>query len=55
MNATKCYGSYGCFPLSPPWTSEYRPISVFPEDLSKVLKQLIYLINRTEKLFSLHR
>lgn len=35
-NATKCYGSYGCFELSFPWTSENRPVSLFPEELNKV-------------------
>lgn len=41
-NASKCYGSYGCFELSPPWTSENRPVSLFPEELQKVNK--CYLI-----------
>ncbi|XP_044272096.1 pancreatic triacylglycerol lipase isoform X1 [Tribolium madens] len=35
-NASKCYGIYGCFQLSPPWTSENRPVSLFPEDLNKI-------------------
>ncbi|KAJ8931802.1 hypothetical protein NQ314_015258 [Rhamnusium bicolor] len=35
-NATKCYGIYGCFQLTPPWTSENRPVSLFPEDLQKI-------------------
>ncbi|RZC34310.1 inactive pancreatic lipase-related protein 1, partial [Asbolus verrucosus] len=35
-NASKCYGIYGCFQLSPPWTSEHRPVSLFPEDLQKI-------------------
>lgn len=32
-NAKRCYGMYGCFELSPPWTSEHRPVSLFPNDL----------------------
>lgn len=35
-NATKCYGIYGCFKLSEPWTSEHRPVSLFPEELEKI-------------------
>ncbi|XP_019865288.2 pancreatic triacylglycerol lipase [Aethina tumida] len=35
-HAEKCYGLYGCFKLSPPWTSEHRPVSLFPEDLMKI-------------------
>ncbi|KAJ8982425.1 hypothetical protein NQ317_007773 [Molorchus minor] len=35
-NATKCYGMYGCFHLSSPWTSESRPVSLFPEELHKI-------------------
>jgi pancreatic triacylglycerol lipase len=35
-NATQCYGIYGCFELTPPWTSEQRPVSLFPEDLKKI-------------------
>ncbi|GJQ71315.1 hypothetical protein Trydic_g11051 [Trypoxylus dichotomus] len=36
MNQEKCYGSYGCYNLSPPWTSDHRPVSMFPEPLEKV-------------------
>lgn len=32
-NARKCYGIYGCFELGSPWTSEHRPVSLFPNDL----------------------
>nr|XP_022910033.1 pancreatic triacylglycerol lipase [Onthophagus taurus] len=32
----KCFGSYGCFDLSDPWTSNFRPESRFPEPLLKV-------------------
>ncbi|KAJ8952140.1 hypothetical protein NQ318_018476 [Aromia moschata] len=35
-NASQCYGMYGCFQLSPPWTSENRPVSLFPESLEKL-------------------
>ncbi|CAG9760514.1 unnamed protein product [Ceutorhynchus assimilis] len=35
-NAKKCYGIYGCFELSPPWTSEHRPVSLFPDDLDEI-------------------
>ncbi|XP_023313050.1 pancreatic triacylglycerol lipase isoform X2 [Anoplophora glabripennis] len=35
-NASKCYGIYGCFHLGPPWTSESRPVSLFPDDLQKI-------------------
>ncbi|XP_017778462.1 PREDICTED: pancreatic triacylglycerol lipase [Nicrophorus vespilloides] len=41
-NATRCYGIYGCFELSPPWTSEHRPVSLFPEHISKVEPKLMY-------------
>ncbi|GLV44467.1 uncharacterized protein CBL_10271 [Carabus blaptoides fortunei] len=36
INATKCYGAYGCFPISAPWTSEHRPVSLFPEYPEKI-------------------
>lgn len=36
-NASQCYGSYGCFELGPPWTSETRPVSLFPEESLKVI------------------
>lgn len=36
MKAEKCYGSYGCYNLNPPWTSDHRPVSMFPEMLEKV-------------------
>ncbi|XP_070507866.1 pancreatic lipase-related protein 2-like [Chironomus tepperi] len=29
-NETRCFGSYGCFPIGYPWTSEQRAHSVFP-------------------------
>ncbi|KAF7274634.1 pancreatic triacylglycerol lipase-like [Rhynchophorus ferrugineus] len=35
-NAKKCYGIYGCFELSPPWTSENRPVSLFPNNLRDI-------------------
>lgn len=35
-NARKCYGMYGCFELSPPWTSEHRPVSLFPNELNEI-------------------
>ncbi|XP_023012525.2 pancreatic triacylglycerol lipase [Leptinotarsa decemlineata] len=35
-NASKCYGTYGCYQLSPPWTSENRPVSLFPEELHEI-------------------
>ncbi|CAH1990804.1 unnamed protein product [Acanthoscelides obtectus] len=35
-NASKCYGTYGCFELNYPWTSESRPVSLYPEDLLKI-------------------
>lgn len=44
-NATKCYGSYGCFELSPPWTSETRPVSFFPEELEKVNNCFVYSLS----------
>lgn len=46
MNSTKCYGIYGCFDLSPPWTSEHRPVSLFPEGLKKVPVKLTFPIAR---------
>lgn len=36
INITKCYGSFGCFDLNPPWTSIHRPVSLLPEDSRKV-------------------
>ncbi|KAI4461598.1 lipase [Holotrichia oblita] len=36
MKEEKCYGSYGCYNLNPPWTSDHRPVSMFPEALEKV-------------------
>lgn len=42
MNSTKCYGIYGCFELSPPWTSEHRPVSLFPESLKKIEPHYYY-------------
>ncbi|XP_063932084.1 pancreatic lipase-related protein 2-like isoform X2 [Zophobas morio] len=41
-NASKCYGSYGCFQLTPPWTSEHRPVSLFPEELEKTEPRFPY-------------
>ncbi|KAL1497835.1 hypothetical protein ABEB36_008724 [Hypothenemus hampei] len=35
-NAKKCYGIYGCFELSSPWTSENRPVSLFPSELNEI-------------------
>ncbi|XP_066253254.1 pancreatic triacylglycerol lipase-like isoform X1 [Euwallacea similis] len=35
-NAKKCYGMYGCFELSSPWTSEHRPVSMFPSELHEI-------------------
>ena len=32
---TKCFGNmteWGCYSLAEPWTSEARPISLYPED-----------------------
>jgi pancreatic triacylglycerol lipase len=26
----KCYGVYGCFPITPPFTSESRPVNLYP-------------------------
>ncbi|KAF5298079.1 hypothetical protein FQA39_LY11847 [Lamprigera yunnana] len=53
MNATRCYGSYGCFELSPPWISEYRPISLFPEDINKIEPNYFFFSrkNPTEPVF----
>lgn len=31
-----CYGVYGCFPITPPWTDERRPIALYPEPPAKV-------------------
>uniref|UniRef100_U5ETF1 Putative pancreatic triacylglycerol lipase n=1 Tax=Corethrella appendiculata TaxID=1370023 RepID=U5ETF1_9DIPT len=35
-NEVKCYGVYGCFPLSAPWTDERRPIAYHPESPKKL-------------------
>ncbi|CAG9819198.1 unnamed protein product [Phaedon cochleariae] len=32
----KCYGTYGCFDVGPPWTSDTRPVALFPEDIKKI-------------------
>lgn len=29
-DATKCYGVYGCFPITYPWSSSNRPNSAYP-------------------------
>ena len=29
-NDIACYGVYGCFPITDPWTVETRPVSVYP-------------------------
>ncbi|KAK5644378.1 hypothetical protein RI129_005678 [Pyrocoelia pectoralis] len=52
MNATKCYGSYGCFELSPPWISEHRPIALYPEELSKIEPNFLFYsrINPTKSV-----
>ncbi|XP_058445504.1 pancreatic lipase-related protein 2-like [Malaya genurostris] len=35
-NNVVCYGVYGCFPITPPWTDERRPIALYPEKPSKI-------------------
>lgn len=35
-NNPVCYGVYGCFPITPPWTDERRPIALYPEHPSKI-------------------
>lgn len=35
-NNVVCYGVYGCFPITPPWTDERRPIALYPENPSKI-------------------
>lgn len=35
-NNIVCYGVYGCFPITPPWTDERRPIALYPENPAKV-------------------
>ncbi|XP_030764164.1 pancreatic triacylglycerol lipase-like [Sitophilus oryzae] len=34
--AERCYGMYGCFKLDSPWTSEHRPVSLFPSDIREI-------------------
>ncbi|KAF5301941.1 hypothetical protein FQR65_LT08676 [Abscondita terminalis] len=52
MNASKCFGSYGCFELSPPWISKHRPISLFPEDIAKIEPNFFFFsrTNPTERI-----
>lgn len=44
-NTTRCYAKndqvFGCFDLNYPWTSDHRPVSLFPEDLDKIEPQYI--------------
>lgn len=35
-NNVVCYGVYGCFPITPPWTDERRPIALYPEKPEKI-------------------
>ncbi|XP_055615910.1 pancreatic lipase-related protein 2 [Toxorhynchites rutilus septentrionalis] len=35
-NNVVCYGVYGCFPITPPWTDERRPIALYPETPTKI-------------------
>lgn len=35
-NNVVCYGVYGCFPITPPWTDERRPIALYPDKPSKI-------------------
>ncbi|XP_053678605.1 pancreatic triacylglycerol lipase-like [Anopheles nili] len=35
-DSAPCYGMFDCFPITFPWTSVRRPISLFPEDPSKI-------------------
>ncbi|KXJ72792.1 pancreatic lipase-related protein 2 [Aedes albopictus] len=35
-NNPVCYGVYGCFPITPPWTDERRPIALYPETPAKI-------------------
>lgn len=32
----RCYGIYGCFPITAPWATEQRPINHFPESPMKI-------------------
>lgn len=36
VNQPKCYGVYGCFPITGPWTTKNRLNSVYPESPSKL-------------------
>ncbi|KAL3268284.1 hypothetical protein HHI36_007405 [Cryptolaemus montrouzieri] len=45
-NATRCYGIYGCFELTKPWTSEHRPVSYFPNDLEKIEPRFLLFTRR---------
>ncbi|GAB0094042.1 pancreatic triacylglycerol lipase [Sergentomyia squamirostris] len=36
INDIKCYGVYGCFPITPPWTVKTRPVSLYPESPSRI-------------------
>lgn len=35
-NNPVCYGMYGCFPITHPWTDERRPIALYPESPAKL-------------------
>ncbi|KAK9892865.1 hypothetical protein WA026_022546 [Henosepilachna vigintioctopunctata] len=48
-NATRCYGIYGCFELTKPWTSEQRPVSYFPEDLEQIEPRFLLYTRRHHK------
>lgn len=36
INQPKCYGVYGCFPISNPWSTTYRINTVYPESPGKI-------------------
>lgn len=35
-NQPRCYGLYECFDITPPWTTDSRPISNYPESPTKI-------------------
>lgn len=36
LKSPKCYGVYGCFPITSPWTTTTRPVSLYPESPTKI-------------------
>uniref|UniRef100_A0A1A9X5G7 Lipase domain-containing protein n=1 Tax=Glossina brevipalpis TaxID=37001 RepID=A0A1A9X5G7_9MUSC len=46
-NEVKCYGVYGCFPLSGPWTTNSRQINVHPRKPSEIGAHFLLYTTKT--------